>query len=83
MHVDPSSTDAFNALFRGHKWWVYLPSDVYEFDDELSCDESCSVDDRYAVVSNPKNYHETVQNDLIRRRAKHELWFAHILPQIR
>ena len=77
MHVDPLSTDAFNALFRGHKWWVYLPSDIYEFDDELSCDESCSDLDKYVNVTNP-NLRENLIGD-----QKNALWFAHILPQIR
>ena len=82
MHVDPLSTDAFNALFRGHKWWVYLPSDIYEFDDELSCDESCSDLDNYENVQDPD-----VRNSLIAQETaqeqKNALWFAHILPQIR
>ena len=52
MHVDPLSTDAFNALFRGHKWWVYLPSDLYEFEEELTCDESCSDFDEYEDSKN-------------------------------
>ena len=42
MHVDYLATDAFNAVFRGHKWWVYFPKDLYEFDEELDCDASCS-----------------------------------------
>ena len=42
MHIDPEVTDAFNALFSGHKWWVHLPKDVYEFNEELTCDPSCS-----------------------------------------
>ena len=77
MHVDPHSTDAFNALFRGHKWWVYLPSDIYEFDDELSCDVSCSDLDNYENLKNPD-----VRDSLIADQ-KNALWFAHILPQIR
>ena len=74
MHVDPFSTDAFNALFRGHKWWVYFPSDVYELDDELTCDESCSDFDEYENSTNGKSLMSDQQNSL---------WFAHILPQIR
>ena len=42
VHTDPIATDAFNALFDGHKWWVYFPKDLYEFDEELDCDASCS-----------------------------------------
>lgn len=68
MHVDPLSTDAFNALFRGHKWWVYLPGDVYEFDEELTCDLTCSDYNKYEGLENMK---------------KNALWFSHILPQIR
>ena len=74
MHVDPESTDAFNALFRGHKWWVYLPSDVYEFDEDLTCDENCSDFDEYENSTKKKALMKDQQNSL---------WFAHILPQIR
>ena len=77
MHVDPDSTDAFNALFRGHKWWVYFPSDIYEFDEELSCDESCSEFDDYEGINNPKI------KDSLMGTQRNALWFAHVLPQIR
>ena len=76
VHVDPLSTDAFNALFRGHKWWVYFPSDVYEFDDELTCDKTCSDFDKHAGGNN-----KTVKQPVANK--KNALWFAHILPQIR
>ena len=69
MHVDPDSTDAFNALFLGHKWWVYLPPDVYEFNEELSCDEKCSE------ITGSTRQHVADQLN--------GLWFEHILPQIR
>ena len=42
MHIDPLLTDAFNALLSGAKWWVSLPKDLYEFKDELTCDNLCS-----------------------------------------
>ena len=42
MHVDPASTDAYNTIIVGHKAWGYLPKDLYEFDNEWSCDVSCS-----------------------------------------
>ena len=71
MHVDPLTTDAYNALFRGHKWWVYLPKDLYEFDEDLSCDSSCSDFVKYA------NTDEFI-ND---QSAK--LWYNHMLPQVR
>ena len=77
MHVDPLSTDAFNALFRGHKWWVYLPNDVYEFNDELTCDETCSDYNKHDV-GNITNVKQPV-----RGTEKNALWFSHILPQIR
>ena len=77
MHVDPLATDAFNALFRGHKWWVYLPSDIYEFDDDLTCDEACSDLDTYEGIDN-KNIRKSLMAN-----QKNLLWFAHILPQIR
>ena len=77
MHIDPVSTDAFNALFRGHKWWVYLPSDIYEFEEELTCDETCSDLDKHSNVTNP-----IVRKSVIGSQ-KNALWFSHILPQIR
>ena len=77
MHVDPLSTDAFNALFRGNKWWVYLPADIYEFEEELSCDESCSDLKTYEGVNS-----KDVRDSLIGNQ-KNALWFDHILPQIR
>ena len=77
MHVDPISTDAFNALFRGHKWWVYFPKDVYEFEKELTCDEKCSDFDQHQYIHN-KKLKEDLNLDY-----KHELWLQNILPQIR
>jgi hypothetical protein len=38
MHNDPDVTDAYNGLISGHKWWLYLPKDFYEFSDEWMCD---------------------------------------------
>lgn len=72
MHIDPSVTDAFNALFRGHKWWVVLPKDLYEFEADLSCDEKCSDFLAYS------NRDKKIDNDQI-----NNLWFKHILPQLR
>ena len=77
MHIDPISTDAFNALFRGHKWWVYLPKDVYEFEDKLTCDAKCSDFDQYRHMQD----HEL--KDVLNLDYKHEFWLQHILPQIR
>ena len=71
MHVDPTATDAFNALLRGHKWWVYLPKDLYEFDVELSCDASCSDSVKYA------------NNDERSEDRQTTLWYKHMLPQLR
>ena len=42
MHIDSFVTDAYNGLISGHKWWVYLPKDLYEFIDDLMCDPNCS-----------------------------------------
>ena len=42
MHIDPEWTDAFNALIRGEKWWVSLPKDLYEFNDQFTCNQQCS-----------------------------------------
>ena len=44
MHMDPEYTDAFNALIQGEKWWVSLPKDFYEFNEEFTCERQCSVD---------------------------------------
>ena len=52
MHVDPSYTDAFNALVLGEKWWVAMPNDIYEFPDEFTCSKSCT--------EGVTNYHHTV-----------------------
>lgn len=74
LHVDPAGTDAFNALFVGHKWWVVLPKDIYEFDDELSCDEKCSD----VVTNEQENTQSEVDLDV-----SNVIWLKHILPQIR
>ena len=42
MHVDPTHTDAFNALLKGQKWWVSMPKDLYEYPEELTCLKTCS-----------------------------------------
>jgi hypothetical protein len=42
MHLDPEATDAWNACLKGNKMWVYLAKDLYEFDNDLSCDPDCS-----------------------------------------
>ena len=74
LHVDPEGSDAFNALFVGHKWWVLLPKDIYEFDDELSCDEKCS----YVATNGHDNTQDEVDLDV-----SNVIWLKHILPQIR
>ena len=51
MHVDPEHTDAFNALIEGEKWWITMPKDLYEFKEEFSCLDTCSV--------RPNNYYRT------------------------
>ena len=77
MHIDPITTDAFNALFRGHKYWVYLPKDLYEFEDEFSCDEKCSDIDEHPNIDDKE------LKDTLNLHRNHELWLQHILPQIR
>ena len=62
MHLDPAVTDAFNALFLGHKWWVVLPKDLYEFEQEFTCDKECSDVPKYERSS--ENEDKDVQNIL-------------------
>jgi hypothetical protein len=57
MHIDPSVTDAYNGLIYGHKWWVYLSKDYYEFKDEWSCDPACSDDDTKDIYLSEAWYH--------------------------
>ena len=78
MQIDPLVTYAFNALFSGHKWWVVLPKDLYEFEDELSCDEKCSDFVTYSSLNNQQIIYDEYSNDQTNR-----LWFKHVLPQIR
>jgi len=48
-HNDPISTDAWNSLVTGHKWWIIFPESVGEFDpngeESLTCSNSCSMKD--------------------------------------
>ena len=74
LHVDPEGTDAFNAVLVGHKWWVLLPKDIYEFDNELSCDEKCSDVAKIGRENLQSEFDLDVSN---------LIWLKHILPQIR
>ena len=75
MHIDPDVTDAFNALFRGHKRWACLPKNLYELESELSCDKTCSsFSNRGINLAGEID----IDND-----ETNILWFKNILPQIR
>ena len=41
-HVDPYSSDAWNTLVRGHKWWIIYPEGVEV--EETTCEQGCSED---------------------------------------
>ena len=77
MHLDPAVTDAFNALFLGHKWWVVLPKDLYEFEQEFTCDKECSDVPKYAFGADGRSS-ENEDKDI-----QNILWYKHILPQLR
>ncbi len=57
MHMDPSVTDAYNSLVFGHKWWVCLPRDFYEFTDQWSCDKQCSDPDTEDIYLSEAWFH--------------------------
>mmetsp|Transcript_7910 Transcript_7910/g.23401 ORF Transcript_7910/g.23401 Transcript_7910/m.23401 type:complete len:801 (-) Transcript_7910:34-2436(-) len=42
-HLDPYSTDAWNTLLQGHKWWVIYPEGFVD-ESKLECEPSCSVE---------------------------------------
>ena len=57
MHMDPSVTDAYNGLLIGHKWWLILPKDFYEFIDEWLCDPKCSDPEAADIYKAEAWYH--------------------------
>ena len=77
MHLDPAVTDAFNALFVGHKWWVVLPKDLYEFEKEFTCDKECSDMPKHTFGANG-HPSEDPDPDIA-----NIIWYKHILPQLR
>lgn len=42
-HIDPFSSDAWNTLIKGHKWWIIYPEGVA--DRETFCEGGCSSDE--------------------------------------
>jgi len=51
MHVDPAATDAYNTCIIGHKLWIYLPNDLYEYEKDWTCNEKCS--EKMHELNNP------------------------------
>ena len=48
--MDPISTDAWNSLIKGHKWWIIFPETLDDSaEDAMACSDSCSVDNVSAV----------------------------------
>ena len=43
--MDPYSTDAWNSLVKGHKWWIIFPESVSEFDSNGERSLTCSEKD--------------------------------------
>ena len=80
MHLDPGVTDAFNALFVGHKWWVALPKDLYEFSKEFTCDKKCS---NIPTLRRKNNFFDEHFLEAPDFDIENMLWYKHILPQIR
>ena len=74
LHADTGFTDAFNTIFTGHKWWIFLPKDIYELEKEMICDVKCSNIPKL-VGDNPNG---ELDKDIMNIN-----WFKHILPQIR
>jgi len=66
-HMDPISTDAWNTVLQGHKWWVIFPDTVNKT-RHMKCDASCSVGGdsphiRYWYASIGANVHRHVYPD--------------------
>ena len=52
-----------------------MPTDVYEYETELSCDKSCSDLAQAVTTDDDHPVEDTDQHNM--------LWYKHILPQIR
>jgi len=54
-HLDPMSSDVWNSLISGYKWWIIFPESVKD-SDELSCKEQNCKN----LEPTPTNWHASI-----------------------